>query len=82
MTARRYQVQLFHWSTSRGRTEVNFDPSTDSVLREQLETRVKAYARTLDLDLSDWWIRVRTTRGARVAECRVTSEGRTEVKRW
>jgi hypothetical protein len=82
VTARRYQVRLFEWSTSRGRTETNFDPTTDAVLREQLEARVKATKGTLDLDLSCWWIRVRTMSGHKIAECRVTSTGATAVKRW
>lgn len=82
MTARRYQIQLFNWSTSRGRVETNFDPSTDELLRDQLEARVKAHKGTLDLDLSQWWIRVRTMSGHKVAECRVTGTGATAVKRW
>jgi hypothetical protein len=82
VTAQRYTLRLYRRSARVRQEDASLDPRDDAMLRATLERLVEAERGTLQLDLSEWWLRVHTLGGGQIrAEVRVTPFGATEVKR-
>jgi hypothetical protein len=82
MTARRYTLRLHQTGRWRAEQNLNLDPADDGRLRAVLESWVEKRAGTLQLDLSEWSMRVHTLGGGRVvATVTIQPNGATAVKR-
>lgn len=81
MSVKRYQIQLYHWTTKRLRVERTFDPTDANILREHLESLVKEQTGKDNPVLDRWWIRVYALNGVKICDCRLDPAGRTVVKR-
>lgn len=84
MTARRHTLRLHFrlglWPVAEVAT--NLDPSDAGILRTRLEEMVKAQTGTLNVDLSNWTLKVhRHDGGMVVVTCSVDSAGKTVVRR-
>lgn len=82
MSAKLHTVRLFWRSTREVQVDTHIDPTSSKALRALLERLVKEKRGHLRVDLSNFSLTVHTVGGGRrVARCKVTGIGETEVTR-
>jgi hypothetical protein len=83
MPADRVTVRLYYQRRHEtAREDTNLDYKDDGALRRTLERMVRENRGTLNLDLSDWSLRLYSPRGgAAIVKVFITKSGETQIER-